>query len=86
MLMLTGWRMASGKSDTGSDIFISFNGGSSWTTVPNFYSYTWGSDNDTWGYSVCSLLSSDGHTLYYMANPQNGKIKNTYTLFKIIVE
>jgi len=86
MLMLTGWRMATGSSDTGSDIFVSFDYGKKWTAIPNFYSYSWSSDNDTWGYSVCTLLSSDGHTIYYMANPQNGRIKNTYTLFKISVE
>ena len=86
MLVLNGWRMAAGESATGSDIFVSFDSGKSWVSVPNFYSYEWHSDDDTWGYSVCTLLSSDGHTLYYMANPQDGKIKNTYTLYKIKVE
>ncbi|MBO4355266.1 MAG: exo-alpha-sialidase [Clostridia bacterium] len=86
MLMLTGWRMSSGSSNTGSDIFFSFDSAKSWISVDNYYSYKWNSDDDTWGYSVCSLLSSDGHTLYYMANPQNGSIKNTYTLFIINVE
>jgi hypothetical protein len=84
MLVLTGWRMASGTSTTGSDIFVSFDSGESWTTVPNFYSYTWSSDNDTWGYSVCTTFSSDGETMYYMVNPQ-GKRPNTtwFTLMTI---
>ena len=86
MLMLTGWRMASGTSKTGSDIFISMDRGESWTSIPNFYSYKWGSDDDTWGYSVSFLLSSDGETLYYMANPKIGNLKNTYVLYKITIE
>lgn len=86
ILMLTGWRMASGKSDTGSDIFVSLDRGKKWTSIPNFYSYKWGSDDDTWGYSVSFLLSRDGKTLYYMANPKDGRIKHAYTLYKITIE
>lgn len=87
MLVVTGWRMATGRSDTGSDIFISFDGGDSWITIPNYYSYTWTNDNDTWGYSASIYFSDDGETMFYMANPQGDtKVRSTwFTLFKIKV-
>lgn len=86
MLVVTGWRMASGTSKTGSDIFVSFNCGKSWTTVDNYYSYTWASDDDIWGYSVCTVFSSDGETMYYCVNPKGeGNIRSCFMLYKIKV-
>lgn len=87
MLVVTGWRMASGTSTTGSDIFVSFDYGKSWLTIPNYYSYTWINDNSTWGYSASIVFSSDGKTMYYMANPQGQRANTTwYKLFRIRVE
>ena len=86
IIMLTGWRMATGSSDTGSDIFLSFDRGKKWTAIPNYYPYTWNSDDDTCGYSASFFLGSDGKTLYYMANPSNKGIKNTYVLYRIEIE
>lgn len=84
MLVLTGWRMASGSSTTGSDIFVSFDSGKKWIAIPNFYSYVYTNDNDTWGYSVCTFFSSDGKTMYYMANPKGDTDRSTwFTLFRI---
>ncbi|MGM9637581.1 MAG: sialidase family protein [Eubacteriales bacterium] len=86
MLVVTGWRMASGTSNTGSDIFVSFNCGKTWTTIDNYYSYTWASDNDIWGYSVCTFFSSDGETMYYCVNPKGeGNIRSCFMLYKIKV-
>lgn len=86
MLVVTGWRMASGKSNTGSDIFVSFNAGKSWTTIDNYYSYTWASDNDIWGYSVCTFFSADGETMYYCVNPKGeDNIRSCFMLYKIKV-
>ncbi|MGM9646736.1 MAG: sialidase family protein [Eubacteriales bacterium] len=84
MLVVTGWRMSSGSSNTGSDIFVSFNCGKSWTAIDNYYSYTWASDNDIWGYSVCTFFSSDGETMYYCVNPKGeGNIRSCFMLYKI---
>lgn len=84
MLVVTGWRMSQGTSTTGSDIFVSFDYGETWTAIPNFYSYTWMSDSDTWGYSASIYFSKDGETMYYMANPKGDKPNTTwYKLFKI---
>ena len=86
-LIVTGWRMASGQSDTGSDIFLSFDYGKTWTTMDNYYSYQWNNDNDTWGYSASTFFSMDGETLYYMANPKGDIDRSTwYKLFKIKVQ
>lgn len=86
-LIVTGWRMASGKSNTGSDIFLSFDYGKTWTTMDNYYSYQWNNDNDTWGYSASLFFSQDGETLYYMANPKGDTERSTcYTLYKIKVQ
>lgn len=86
MLVVTGWRMAKGQSETGSDILVSFDNGESWTAVNNFYSYVYTDDNDTWGYSVCAFFSSDGKTMYYMANPKGDIERSTwFTLFKITI-
>jgi hypothetical protein len=86
-LIVTGWRMASGQSNTGSDIFLSFDYGKTWTTMDNYYSYQWNNDNDTWGYSASTFFSMDGETLYYMANPKGDTDRSTwYKLFKIKVQ
>ncbi|MBQ8287312.1 MAG: exo-alpha-sialidase [Clostridia bacterium] len=86
-LIVTGWRMATGESETGSDIFLSFDYGRTWTTMDNYYDYEWYSDNDTWGYSTSMFFSQDGETLYYMANPKGDIDKSTwYTLYKIKVQ
>ena len=85
MIVVTGWRMASGASETGSDIFLSFDGGESWTSMPNFYSYVYNNDSDIWGYSVCTFFSADGETMYYLANPHGENEKSVYKLFKIKV-
>ena len=86
MLVATGWRMASGTSETGSDMFVSFDYGKTWTAIPNFYSYVWTNDNCTWGYSASIVFSADGKTMYYMANPQGTFRGSTcYTLFRISV-
>ncbi len=86
-LIVTGWRMSAGKSDTGSDIFLSFDYGKTWTAMDNYYSYEWYSDNDTWGYSASTFFSQDGETLYYMANPKGDIDRSTwYTLYKIKVQ
>lgn len=86
-LIVTGWRMASGKSNTGSDIFLSYDYGKTWTTMDNYYSYEWHNDNDTWGYSASLFFSQDGETLYYMANPKGDTDRSTcYTLYKIKVQ
>ncbi|MBQ7354079.1 MAG: exo-alpha-sialidase [Clostridia bacterium] len=86
-LIVTGWRMSMGKSETGSDIFLSFDYGKTWTTMDNYYSYEWHSDSDTWGYSASLFFSQDGETLYYMANPKADIERSTcYTLYKIKVQ
>lgn len=86
MLVVTGWRMAKGSSTTGSDIFVSFDYGETWQSIPNYYSYNWENDSDTWGYSASIFFSSDGETMYYMANPQGDREGTTwFTLFKIKV-
>lgn len=86
MLVATGWRMASGTSETGSDMFVSFDYGKTWTAIPNFYSYVWTNDSCTWGYSASIVFSADGKTMYYMANPQGTFRGSTcYTLFRISV-
>lgn len=85
MIVVTGWRMSAGQSSTGSDIFLSFDGGESWTAMPNYYSYEYHNDNDIWGYSVCTYFSSDGETMYYLANPPGEESKSVYKLFTIKV-
>ena len=86
MLVLTSWRMSRGTSKTGSDMFVSFDCGKTWTTTDNYYSYTWNNDNDTWGYSADIFFSPDNKTMYYMANPKGKYDRSTcYMLYKIEV-
>lgn len=69
-LVVSGTFMRKGDSDTGTDLFLSYDNGKSWTTVPHIIPYT---ADDHVGYSNSFTFSADGKTMYAINNPQDPK-------------
>lgn len=67
-LIVSGTFMRKGNSDTGTDLFLSYDNGESWTTVPHVIPYT---VEDHVGYSNSFTFSADGKTMYAINNPQD---------------
>ncbi len=67
-LIVSGTFMRKGKSDTGTDLFVSRDCGKTWKTVPHIIPYT---SADHVGYSNSFIFSSDGRMIYAINNPQN---------------
>lgn len=73
-LIVSGTFMRSGSSTTGTDYFISRDGGSTWETVPHIIPYNAAIDHC--GYSNCMAVSEDGKTLYALNNPIDANVAN----------
>lgn len=67
-LVVSGAFMRKGKSDTGTDLFISNDYGESWVTISHPIPYT---QDDHVGYSNSFAFSEDGKYMYSINNPQN---------------
>lgn len=67
-LIVSGTHMRKGESKTGTDYFISYDNGLSWTTVSHLIPYE---TADHVGYSNSFTISKDGKTMYAINNPQN---------------
>ncbi len=67
-LIVVGKHPIRGGSDTGTDIFISFDYGKKFVPVDNPIPYTL-DPYDRCSYSPCLFFSPDGTTLYYVNNP-----------------
>lgn len=67
-LVVSGTFMRKGESDTGTDLFLSYDNGESWTNAPHVIPYT---ADDHVGYSNSFAFSSDGKTMYAINNPQD---------------
>ena len=67
-LVVSGTFMRKGKSDTGTDLFLSNDYGESWVTIPHPIPYT---QDDHVGYSNSFAFSEDGKYMYSINNPQN---------------
>ena len=66
-LVVSGAFMRKGKSDTGTDLFISNDYGESWVTISHPIPYT---QDDHVGYSNSFTFSEDGRYMYSINNPQ----------------
>ncbi len=67
-LIVTGKHPVKGKSDTGTDLFLSFDYGKTFIPVDNPIPYTL-DPYERCGYSPSFFLTPDGKTLYYANNP-----------------
>lgn len=67
-LIVSGTFMRKGESDTGTDLFLSYDNGESWTTAPHVIPYT---ADDHVGYSNSFIFSADGKNMYAINNPQD---------------
>ena len=67
-LVVSGAFMRKGKSDTGTDLFISNDYGESWVTISHPIPYT---QDDHVGYSNSFAFSENGKYMYSINNPQN---------------
>ena len=65
-LIVTAKHMVKGSSDTGTDMFLSFDYGKTFVPVDNPIPYD---SSERSGYSPSLFLSPDGTTLYYANNP-----------------
>ncbi len=65
-LIVSGTHMRKGKSNTGSDYFVSYDNGATWETVPHIIPYE---AADHVGYSNSFAFSEDGRTMYAINNP-----------------
>lgn len=79
-LIVTAKHMIKGSSDTGTDIFLSFDYGKTFAPVDNPIPYD---SSERSGYSPCLFLSPDGSTLYYANNPQYSETTYKITMAKI---
>lgn len=66
-LVVSGAHMRKGDSKTGTDLFISYDNGKTWKTVPHLIPYE---TADHVGYSNSFAFSKDGKTIYAINNPQ----------------
>lgn len=68
-LVVTGKHSVRGESDTGADMFISFDYGKTFAPTDNPIPYQTGEPFVKCGYSPSLFFSEDGTTLYYVNNP-----------------
>lgn len=66
-VVVSGTFMRKGKSNSGTDLFISKDNGYTWTTVRHPIPYDTSITNV--GYSNCIIFSADGRTVYALNNP-----------------